>query len=155
MNLCGGATTRVCGMKRVSDSPMGARLQCSIARLDQALKLTEASPPSGQGSTSTFSTLLPLPTSQQPPHVELIMAPYAGFDTDQIKDKARKDLLYLLEGVSKDSRCAIHLCAPANLSASRCAERRISLLSEGWLGPFHYSSRSRHCGIMASTKSSF
>lgn len=30
------------------------------------------------------------------------MAPYAGFDTDQIKDKARKDLLYLLEGVSKD-----------------------------------------------------
>lgn len=30
------------------------------------------------------------------------MAPHAGFDTDQIKDKARKDLLYLLEGVSKD-----------------------------------------------------
>ncbi|PVH88566.1 vacuolar protein sorting 33A-like protein [Cadophora sp. DSE1049] len=27
------------------------------------------------------------------------MAPHAGFDTDQIKDKARKDLLYLLEGV--------------------------------------------------------
>ena len=31
------------------------------------------------------------------------MAPHAGFDTDQVKDKARKDLLYLLEGVSKDS----------------------------------------------------
>ena len=33
------------------------------------------------------------------PHVELTMAPHAGFDTDQIKDKSRKDLLYLLEGV--------------------------------------------------------
>lgn len=31
------------------------------------------------------------------------MAPHAGFDTDQIKDKARKDLLYLLEGVSEAS----------------------------------------------------
>jgi hypothetical protein len=29
------------------------------------------------------------------------MAPHAGFDTDSIKDKARKDLLNLLEGVSK------------------------------------------------------
>ncbi|KAI1338489.1 vacuolar protein sorting 33A-like protein [Xylariaceae sp. FL0016] len=27
------------------------------------------------------------------------MAPHAGFDTEQIRDKARKDLLYLLEGV--------------------------------------------------------
>ncbi|KAB8303362.1 hypothetical protein EYC80_004794 [Monilinia laxa] len=27
------------------------------------------------------------------------MAPHVGFDTDQIKDKARKDLLYLLEGI--------------------------------------------------------
>jgi hypothetical protein len=36
------------------------------------------------------------------PHVELTMAPHVGFDTDQIKDKARKDLLYLLEGVSKE-----------------------------------------------------
>ncbi|TVY44811.1 Vacuolar protein sorting-associated protein [Lachnellula occidentalis] len=27
------------------------------------------------------------------------MAPHAGFDTDQVKDKARKDILYLLEGV--------------------------------------------------------
>ncbi|GKT42357.1 vacuolar protein sorting-associated protein 33A [Colletotrichum spaethianum] len=27
------------------------------------------------------------------------MAPRAGFNTDQIKDKARKDLLYLLEAV--------------------------------------------------------
>jgi hypothetical protein len=37
------------------------------------------------------------------PHVELTMAPHVGFNTDQIKDKARKDLLYLLEGVSKGS----------------------------------------------------
>lgn len=29
------------------------------------------------------------------------MAPHVGFDTDQVRDKARKDLLYLLEGVSK------------------------------------------------------
>ncbi len=28
------------------------------------------------------------------------MAPRAGFDTEQIHDKARKDLLHLLEGVS-------------------------------------------------------
>jgi hypothetical protein len=41
------------------------------------------------------------------PHVELIMAPHAGFDTDQIKDKSRKDLLYLLEGVSKDYRLSL------------------------------------------------
>ena len=27
------------------------------------------------------------------------MSPYAGFDPEKIKDKARKDLLYLLEGV--------------------------------------------------------
>lgn len=40
------------------------------------------------------------------------MAPHAPFTTDQIKDKARKDLLYLLEGVSK----ALHtsLYAQAN-----------------------------------------
>lgn len=29
------------------------------------------------------------------------MAPHVGFDAEQIRDKARKDLLYLLEGVSK------------------------------------------------------
>jgi hypothetical protein len=38
------------------------------------------------------------------PHGELsAMAPHVGFDTEQIRDKARKDLLYLLEGVSKAS----------------------------------------------------
>lgn len=31
----------------------------------------------------------------------MTMSPHVGFDADQIRDKARKDLLYLLEGVSK------------------------------------------------------
>lgn len=34
------------------------------------------------------------------PHGEADMAPHVGFDTEQIRDKARKDLLYLLSGVS-------------------------------------------------------
>jgi hypothetical protein len=29
------------------------------------------------------------------------MAPRAGFDTEHVRDKARKDLLHLLEGVSQ------------------------------------------------------
>jgi hypothetical protein len=32
------------------------------------------------------------------------MAPRAGFDTEQVRDKARKDLLHLLEGVSRRIR---------------------------------------------------
>jgi len=44
---------------------------------------------------------LKLPPLCISPHVELIMAPHAGFDPDSIKQKARKDLLHLLEGVSK------------------------------------------------------
>jgi hypothetical protein len=32
------------------------------------------------------------------------MAPHAGFDTEQVKEKARKDLLYLLEGVRDSPR---------------------------------------------------
>lgn len=35
------------------------------------------------------------------------MAPHAGFDTEQVRDKARKDLLYLLEGVSSRARMRI------------------------------------------------
>ena len=35
------------------------------------------------------------------------MAPHTGFKTDEIKEKARKDLLYLLEGVSKDYRTSL------------------------------------------------
>ncbi len=53
--------------------------------------------------------LLNLSSQLISPHVELKMAPHAGFDTDQIKDKARKDLLYLLEGVSKDSHQSLEL----------------------------------------------
>lgn len=43
------------------------------------------------------------------------MAPHAGFDTNQIKDKARKDLLYLLEGVSKASPSPKLLKAAADM----------------------------------------
>lgn len=32
------------------------------------------------------------------------MALHVAFDTDQVRDKARKDLLYLLEGVSSHPR---------------------------------------------------
>ncbi len=35
------------------------------------------------------------------PPAQPAMAPYSGLDTEQIKDKARKDLLTLLEGVSE------------------------------------------------------
>jgi vacuolar protein sorting-associated protein 33A len=35
------------------------------------------------------------------------MAPHVGFDTEQIRDKARKDILYLLEGVSQPSYLAL------------------------------------------------
>ncbi|RYP65258.1 hypothetical protein DL769_006370 [Monosporascus sp. CRB-8-3] len=38
-------------------------------------------------------------THQYHPHEELTMAPHVGFDVEHIRDKARKDLLYLLEGV--------------------------------------------------------
>lgn len=38
------------------------------------------------------------------------MAPPAGFDTEQVRDKARKDLLYLLSVVSETSR---ELSSPA------------------------------------------
>lgn len=60
------------------------------------------------------------------------MAPHAGFDTDQVKDKARKDILYLLEGVSKDYLAHLHAHAqgkpgkaPANLPLNRFEGRRI------------------------------
>lgn len=37
------------------------------------------------------------------------MAPQHLFDTDQIKDRAQKDILYLLEGVSKASQIPQHV----------------------------------------------
>ena len=39
------------------------------------------------------------------------MAPHVAFDTEQIKEKGRKDLLYLLEGVSGPHRTP-HLICP-------------------------------------------
>jgi hypothetical protein len=51
------------------------------------------------------------------------MAPHAGFETDQIKDKAKKDLLYLLEGVSKGSHTHMRKAA-ANVPFNRFEERR-------------------------------
>lgn len=76
-------------------------------------------------------------------HVELEMAPHASFDTDQIKDKARKDLLYLLEGVSKDSQWLADLCkASTDPLACRCEERKIWSLRSLWLVQSVYSSNS-------------
>jgi hypothetical protein len=64
----------------------------------------------------------------------LTMAPHAGFNTSQIKDKARKDLLYLLEGV----RLALSLCRETLVSVmiltpSRSAARRILCSRRAWL----------------------
>ncbi len=64
----------------------------------------------GQGCECILSALS-LNSTPNPPslvlvvlyiHLWSIMAPFVGFDTDHFKDKARKDLLYLLEGVSKE-----------------------------------------------------
>jgi hypothetical protein len=54
------------------------------------------------------------------------MAPHVGFDTDQIKDKARKDLLYLLEGVSKGSHSPL-ICARQQLTGLRTGSRKEEL----------------------------
>ena len=40
------------------------------------------------------------------------MAPHVGFDTEYIRDKARKDLLYLLEGVSRPRPLQIQIPPP-------------------------------------------
>jgi hypothetical protein len=69
-------------------------LACTSATLGPPYKLLSAI---SLNSPSSVSTAYPYGS----PHVELAMAPRAGLDTSQIKDKARKDLLYLLEGVSK------------------------------------------------------
>lgn len=51
------------------------------------------------------------------------MAPPAGFDTEQIRDKARKDLLYLLSVVSQGS-CAKHSCGNARSEGPAPLTRR-------------------------------
>ena len=89
------------------------------------------------------------------PHVELTMAPHVGFHTDQIKDKSRKDLLYLLEGVSEGARRTDLNKAAANHDVCRYGERRIWSLRGVWLAQSAYSSSSRLSRIMASTKFSF
>jgi hypothetical protein len=40
------------------------------------------------------------------------MAPQAGFDSEQVREKARKDLLYLLEGV-RTGRLTSTICMDA------------------------------------------
>jgi hypothetical protein len=86
------------------------------------------------------------------PHVELAMAPHVGFHTDQIKDKSRKDLLYLLEGVSEGARRTDLRKAAANHDVCRYGGRRIWSLRGVWLAQSAYSSSSRLSRIMASTK---
>jgi hypothetical protein len=52
-----------------------------------------------------------------------MMAPRAGFNPDQIRDKARKDLLNLLEGVRGS---LLPHAATRSHTPLRFAERRIS-----------------------------
>jgi hypothetical protein len=81
------------------------------------------------------------------------MAPHVGFHTDQIKDKSRKDLLYLLEGVSEGARRTDLRKAAANHhDVCRYGERRIWSLRGVWLAQSAYSSSSRLSRIMASTR---
>lgn len=86
------------------------------------------------------------------------MAPRTEFSSEQIRAKARKDLLYLLEGVSK-AHDATPIVLPArprqlNDGAHRYAARRISSLIALWSAPSGPLSRSRLSRNMASTSSS-
>ena len=76
------------------------------------------------------------------------MAPYAGFDVEKIKDKARKDLLYLLEGVSDPNRCFTLLDSLVH----RFVERKILSLKRAWLDHLAYSSTSLLYRIMVPTR---
>lgn len=111
-------------------------------------KLPTLLPSSGwklQRRTSNPSTRIhihpPLTPSLNFPPPELpSMAPRTEFSTEQIRNKARKGLLYLLEGVcvasfptavprepySRPLRC----CLSSHLALSRFAERRTSSLIE-------------------------
>jgi len=94
------------------------------------------------------------------------MAPRVAFSTDQIRDKARKDLLNLLEGVSI-RRCPRPRPAPpapgseirgggclTDGNLSRCAARRISFSSVVLLDRLASWSRSQSCRSTVSTSSS-
>jgi hypothetical protein len=56
------------------------------------------------------------------------MAPRAGFDTEKIHDKARKDLLHLLEGVSRPPTHHLRrppiLCCAASIAPPRQSSAR-------------------------------
>jgi len=65
------------------------------------------------------------------------MAPHVGFDTDQIKDKARKDLLYLLEGVSKGSHSLRLRQAATDLSDLQVRGKKNLVLERGLAGPIN------------------
>jgi hypothetical protein len=54
------------------------------------------------------------------PYVELAMAPHAGFSVDSIPDKSRRDLLVLLEAVSKPDK----IMMVRELTVDRCEARR-------------------------------
>lgn len=64
------------------------------------------------------------------------MAPHVGFDADTIKEKARRDLLTLLEGVSKAYQnpfAAWRWLVRSTNGWPRSEERRISYLKKPWL----------------------
>lgn len=88
-----------------------------VPSLGRATRIIGARPSRSRFVAARFTLFSSLISS---PHVELTMAPHAGFDTDQIRDKARKDLLYLLEGVSK-----------AALTALRSTRHRLTHLRTG------------------------
>lgn len=116
------------------------------------------SPRERKGTPNRRSSFPHSPCSSSPPsppHDELAMAPHVGFDTEQIKDKARKDLLYLLEGVSKASSCRHgrqQTCNPP--LHRRSAARRTSCWNEAWPAPSAPSSKSRRSRTTALTSSS-
>lgn len=64
--------------------------------------------------------------------VKVLMAPHPGIDTDEIRDRARKDLLDLLEGVCKNSCCALQLGRTGLKLISRFEARRIWSLRKLW-----------------------
>jgi hypothetical protein len=62
------------------------------------------------------------------------MAPQSFFDTDQIKDRARKDILYLLEAVSKDPTGPLPM-ALANLAMLQVRGKKNLVIEQSLAGP--------------------
>lgn len=64
------------------------------------------------------------------------MAPRASFNTDQIKDKARKDLLYLLEAVSKAFQSAwLHAVSELTRRRNQVRGKKNLILERSLAGP--------------------